>query len=193
MLEHVIATPDLRDKVIAFFNDEDTARTSELERNILALPGIDSLKHTLQIRTGEVERAARAQQRVRGKALRGRVQKRCARARQRAEGSAAVVRGEERGRAPGGVKARVALGFDQRDAARGRERRGDTGARHAGPDDDKIEHVSIFPDDSGRRAVRNDCGYDHTGYDLPHLGKADPYEHAGNRLPRGVSHGARGP
>src|SRR5262249_31998796 len=55
VLEHVIATPDLRDKVIAVFNDEDTARTAELEKNVLALPGIDTLKHKFQIRTGEVD------------------------------------------------------------------------------------------------------------------------------------------
>jgi three-Cys-motif partner protein len=55
VLEHVIAEPDLRDKVIAVFNDEDTARTAELEKNILALPGIDTLKHKFLIRTGEVD------------------------------------------------------------------------------------------------------------------------------------------
>jgi len=55
VLEHVIATPDLRDKLISVFNDEDAARTAELEKNILALPGIDALKHKFQIRTGEVD------------------------------------------------------------------------------------------------------------------------------------------
>lgn len=55
LLEHVIATSELRDKVIAFFNDEDPARTADLETNIRALPGIDTLKHLPQIRTGEVD------------------------------------------------------------------------------------------------------------------------------------------
>lgn len=55
ILEHVIATPDLRDKVIAVFNDADTDRTSELDKNIRALPGIETLKHEIQIRTGDVD------------------------------------------------------------------------------------------------------------------------------------------
>ena len=55
VLEHVIATPDLRNKVIAVFNDEDISRTAELEKNILALPGINTLKHKFQIRTGDVD------------------------------------------------------------------------------------------------------------------------------------------
>jgi len=56
------------------------------------------------------------------------------------------------------MKTRVSLGLDERDARRGGERRGDAGACHAGTDDDKIEHVRSSPDDSGRRAVRNDSG-----------------------------------
>jgi three-Cys-motif partner protein len=55
VLEHVIATPELRDKVIAVFNDADPDRTADLEKNIRALPGIDTVKHAPQIRTGEVD------------------------------------------------------------------------------------------------------------------------------------------
>jgi three-Cys-motif partner protein len=55
VLEHVIATPELRDKVIAVFNDEDPQRTAELEANIKALAGIDTLKNEYQIRTGQVD------------------------------------------------------------------------------------------------------------------------------------------
>jgi three-Cys-motif partner protein len=55
VLEHVIATPDLRDKVIAVFNDADTDRTSELDKNIRALPGIETLKHKFEIRMGDVD------------------------------------------------------------------------------------------------------------------------------------------
>jgi three-Cys-motif partner protein len=55
VLEHVIATPDLQDKVVAVFNDAEPDRTAELDRNIKALPGIDTLKHQPQIRTGEVD------------------------------------------------------------------------------------------------------------------------------------------
>jgi three-Cys-motif partner protein len=55
VLEHVIATPELRDKVIAVFNDADRDRTADLEKNIRALPGVDTVKHVPQIRTGEVD------------------------------------------------------------------------------------------------------------------------------------------
>lgn len=55
ILEHVIATANLQDKVIAIFNDEDPTRTTELEKNIVALPGIDKLKHKILIRTGQVD------------------------------------------------------------------------------------------------------------------------------------------
>jgi three-Cys-motif partner protein len=57
ILEHVIATPDLQDKVIAVFNDAEAARTAELDKNVRALPGIETLKHEPQIRTGEVDDA----------------------------------------------------------------------------------------------------------------------------------------
>ena len=37
------------------FNDADAERTAELEKNIRALPGIDTLKHDVQTRTGDVD------------------------------------------------------------------------------------------------------------------------------------------
>ena len=55
MLEHVIATAELRHKVIAVFNDADAERTADLKKNIRALPGIDTLQHDVQIRTGDVD------------------------------------------------------------------------------------------------------------------------------------------
>lgn len=55
VLEHVIKTPELPDKVIALFNDEDAERTAELEKNIDALPGIKTLKHEVAIQTGPVD------------------------------------------------------------------------------------------------------------------------------------------
>ncbi|MEY9242512.1 three-Cys-motif partner protein TcmP [Bradyrhizobium elkanii] len=55
VLEHVIKAPELRDKVIALFNDEDAERTAELEKNIDALPGIKTLKHGVAIQTGPVD------------------------------------------------------------------------------------------------------------------------------------------
>lgn len=57
ILEHVIASPDLQDKVIAVFNDAEKERTAELDQNIQALPGIDTLKYRPTIRTGEVDDA----------------------------------------------------------------------------------------------------------------------------------------
>ena len=41
--------------MIAVFNDADTDRTSELDKNIRALPGIETLKHKFEIRTGDVD------------------------------------------------------------------------------------------------------------------------------------------
>ncbi|MHC2536981.1 three-Cys-motif partner protein TcmP [Bradyrhizobium diazoefficiens] len=55
IVEHVIGTPELRDKVIAVFNDADKERTAELDQNVKALPGIETLTHQPMIRTGEVD------------------------------------------------------------------------------------------------------------------------------------------
>lgn len=55
IVEHVIQTPELQEKVIALFNDEDAKRTAELEKNIDALPGIKKLKREVEIRTGPVD------------------------------------------------------------------------------------------------------------------------------------------
>ncbi|MEY9184702.1 three-Cys-motif partner protein [Bradyrhizobium sp. USDA 326] len=55
ILEHVIASPELRDKVIAVFNDAEKERTAELSDNVRALPGVATLKHSPMIRTGEVD------------------------------------------------------------------------------------------------------------------------------------------
>ena len=57
ILEHVIASPDLHDKIIVVFNDAETKRTAELDQNIQALPGIETLKYRPTIRTGEVDDA----------------------------------------------------------------------------------------------------------------------------------------
>ena len=54
------------------------------------------------------------------------------------------------------MKTRLWLGLEERDPGRGRERRRDTRARHAGADDDKIEGVRSSPDDSPLHAVPKD-------------------------------------
>ena len=57
VLRHAIATADLRDMLVALFNDADPKRTEDLGRNIDALPGIEKLKHKPRIRTSEVNEA----------------------------------------------------------------------------------------------------------------------------------------
>lgn len=55
IVEHIIQTPELQDKVITLFNDEDADRTAELKKNIDALPSIKKLKHEVAIQTGPVD------------------------------------------------------------------------------------------------------------------------------------------
>jgi three-Cys-motif partner protein len=54
ILAHAIATAELRDMIVALFNDADAERTEELGKHIDALPGIEKLKHKPRIRTAEV-------------------------------------------------------------------------------------------------------------------------------------------
>ena len=55
VLQHAIATPELRDMLVALFNDNDGGRIEQLRRNIDALAGIETLKHKPRLRTGEVD------------------------------------------------------------------------------------------------------------------------------------------
>jgi len=54
------------------------------------------------------------------------------------------------------MKTRLGLGLYQCDMRRGRERRGDTRARHTRPHDDEVKRLRTSPDGSRLRAVRHD-------------------------------------
>src|SRR5262249_24679854 len=133
------------------------------------------------------------QQRVRRKVLRRRAEECCARARQGAKDRSAIVRGEERGRAPGGVKSRLSLRFDQRDARAGRKRRGDAGAPHAGTDPAKSEHVRTSPGDGGRAPCETIARTIIPDKICAPTGQGGPYEHAGERISRCAAPCAGGP
>ncbi len=55
ILERAIAEPQLRDRLITIFNDAKTSYTNSLADEFRKLPGIDSLHHQPQIRTGPVD------------------------------------------------------------------------------------------------------------------------------------------
>lgn len=57
ILEHAIATVELRHMLVALFNDSDQKRTADLRKNIDALADIEKLKHKPRIRTSEVNDA----------------------------------------------------------------------------------------------------------------------------------------
>jgi three-Cys-motif partner protein len=54
IMERAVADPEIRNRLVALFNDNDANNTASLEREINAIPGIESLKHKPQIETGEV-------------------------------------------------------------------------------------------------------------------------------------------
>lgn len=49
VLEKAIKRPELREMLITVFNDEDADRLAQLEKEIAALPGIETLKHKPQL------------------------------------------------------------------------------------------------------------------------------------------------
>jgi len=54
IMEGAVQDPDIRQRLVAIFNDADQAKTQSLERAINALPGIDQLRFKPEIHTGEV-------------------------------------------------------------------------------------------------------------------------------------------
>src|SRR5436309_2958173 len=54
IVEQAIADGDMRQRLVALFNDKDEANVRSLEQTLKALPGYDSLKHKPQIHHGEV-------------------------------------------------------------------------------------------------------------------------------------------
>lgn len=55
ILQEAVADPDLRERLVAIFNDKEEANTASLKTVISELPGIDKLKHAPVIYTGEVD------------------------------------------------------------------------------------------------------------------------------------------
>src|SRR5579872_5692476 len=54
IMERAIQDPDIRDRLVAIFNDKDEQNSQSLEREINAIPGIQGLKTKPQISSGEV-------------------------------------------------------------------------------------------------------------------------------------------
>jgi three-Cys-motif partner protein len=54
ILENAIKNPDLCERLVAVFNDQDGAKSDSLRQAIAALPGIEKLKHQPQVYAGEV-------------------------------------------------------------------------------------------------------------------------------------------
>jgi len=54
IMERAVADAEIRERLVALFNDNDANNTSSLAREINAIPGIETLKHKPQIETGEV-------------------------------------------------------------------------------------------------------------------------------------------
>jgi three-Cys-motif partner protein len=54
VLEKAIASPDIRDRLVAIFNDKDVANLKSLQEAIETLPGIATLRHRPQVLNKEV-------------------------------------------------------------------------------------------------------------------------------------------
>jgi three-Cys-motif partner protein len=54
IMERAVADPNIRDRLVAVFNDKDEANTASLEAEINKIPGIERLKFKPEISTGEV-------------------------------------------------------------------------------------------------------------------------------------------
>lgn len=54
IMERAVADPNIRDRLVAVFNDKDEANTASLEAEINKIPGIEQLKFKPEISTGEV-------------------------------------------------------------------------------------------------------------------------------------------
>lgn len=55
IIEQAIADPDMRQRLVANFNDKDEGNVKSLQQTLEALPGYGKLKHRPQIHHGEVE------------------------------------------------------------------------------------------------------------------------------------------
>jgi three-Cys-motif partner protein len=58
VLEHAIRHPKMSQMLVALFNDADKTKTSTLQSEIDALPGIDQLKYRPQVSCGEIDEDA---------------------------------------------------------------------------------------------------------------------------------------
>ena len=56
IVEHIIADPKLREKVETYFNDEDPEHTECLKKNLMELPGYETLRHEPLITAQTVDR-----------------------------------------------------------------------------------------------------------------------------------------
>ncbi len=54
IIEQAIADPDMRQRLVAIFNDKDEGNVKSLEQTLRSLPGYRTLKHPPQIHHGEV-------------------------------------------------------------------------------------------------------------------------------------------
>ena len=54
VIEQAIADPDMRQRLVAIFNDKDDENVKSLQQALEALPGYDTLKYKPQIHHGEV-------------------------------------------------------------------------------------------------------------------------------------------
>jgi three-Cys-motif partner protein len=54
IMERAVQDPNIRDRLVTIFNDNDETNTDSLKREINAIPNIESLKYPPQIETGEV-------------------------------------------------------------------------------------------------------------------------------------------
>jgi three-Cys-motif partner protein len=54
IMERAVADPEIRDRLVAIFNDMDEANTQSLETEINKIPGIEQLRFKPEILTGEV-------------------------------------------------------------------------------------------------------------------------------------------
>jgi three-Cys-motif partner protein len=54
IMERAVADPQIRDRLVAIFNDKDEENTRSLETEISKIPGIATLKYKPQVSTGEV-------------------------------------------------------------------------------------------------------------------------------------------
>jgi three-Cys-motif partner protein len=54
IIEQAIANPDMRQRLVAIFNDKDEDNVRSLQQTLEALPGYDTLKYRPQIQHGEV-------------------------------------------------------------------------------------------------------------------------------------------